>query len=96
MLLAAVGSALPLALFYIALVRAPAAEVSAWFFLVPVVGVLTAWPLLGRDADRPPAGRDGGGVRRALAGARPEGRRAGAVGRLADTAVSIPAPARRP
>jgi drug/metabolite transporter (DMT)-like permease len=21
--------------------------VSAWFFLVPVVGVLTAWPLLG-------------------------------------------------
>ena len=46
-LLAAVGSALPLALFYLALVRAPAAEVSAWFFLVPVVGVLTAWPLLG-------------------------------------------------
>jgi drug/metabolite transporter (DMT)-like permease len=45
--LAAVGSALPLALFYIALVQAPAAEVSAWFFLVPVVGVLTAWPLLG-------------------------------------------------
>jgi len=46
-LLAAVGSALPLALFYLALVRAPAAEVSAWFFLVPVVGVLMAWPLLG-------------------------------------------------
>jgi probable blue pigment (indigoidine) exporter len=45
--LAAVGSALPLALFYVALTRAPAAEVSAWFFLVPVVGVLTAWPLLG-------------------------------------------------
>jgi len=21
--------------------------VSAWFFLVPVIGVLTAWPLLG-------------------------------------------------
>jgi probable blue pigment (indigoidine) exporter len=46
-LLAAVGSALPLALFYLALMRAPAAELSAWFFLVPVVGVLTAWPLLG-------------------------------------------------
>jgi probable blue pigment (indigoidine) exporter len=46
-LLAGVGSALPLALFYLALVRAPAAEVSAWFFLVPVVGVLMAWPLLG-------------------------------------------------
>jgi len=46
-LLAAVGSALPLALFYTALIQAPAAEVSAWFFLVPVVGVLTAWPLLG-------------------------------------------------
>lgn len=47
LLLAAAGSALPLALFYLALARAPAAEVSAWFFLVPAVGVLTAWPLLG-------------------------------------------------
>jgi drug/metabolite transporter (DMT)-like permease len=46
-LLAVVGSAVPLALFYVALQRAPAAEVSAWFVLVPVVGVLTAWPLLG-------------------------------------------------
>ena len=46
-LLAVIGSALPFALFYVALARAPAAEVSAWFFLVPVVGVLTAWPLLG-------------------------------------------------
>jgi len=46
-LLAVVGSAVPFALFYLALARAPAAEVSAWFFLVPVVGVLTAWPLLG-------------------------------------------------
>lgn len=45
--LAAAGSAAPLALFYTALVRAPAGEVSAWFFLVPVVGLLTAWPLLG-------------------------------------------------
>ena len=45
--LAIVGSAPPLAFFYLALARAPAAEVSAWFFLVPVVGVLTAWPFLG-------------------------------------------------
>jgi probable blue pigment (indigoidine) exporter len=45
--LAVAGSAAPLALFYLALAKAPAAEVSAWFFLVPVVGVLTAWPLLG-------------------------------------------------
>jgi drug/metabolite transporter (DMT)-like permease len=45
--LALVGSAIPLVLFYVALTRAPAGEVSAWFFLVPVVGVLSAWPLLG-------------------------------------------------
>lgn len=47
LVLAAAGSALPLALFYTALIGAPAGVVSAWFFLVPVVGVLTAWPLLG-------------------------------------------------
>jgi drug/metabolite transporter (DMT)-like permease len=47
--LALVGSAAPAALFYLALVRAPAAEVSAWFFLVPVVGVGSAWPLLGEQ-----------------------------------------------
>lgn len=45
--LAVLGSALPLACFYLALARAPAGTVSAWFFLVPVVGVLSAWPLLG-------------------------------------------------
>jgi drug/metabolite transporter (DMT)-like permease len=45
--LAVVGSAAPLALFYLALVRAPASEVSAWFFLIPVIGVLSAWPFLG-------------------------------------------------
>jgi drug/metabolite transporter (DMT)-like permease len=45
--LAAIGSAAPLGLFYRSLTRAPAAEVSAWFFLVPVVGVLLSWPLLG-------------------------------------------------
>lgn len=48
-LLAVVGSAIPFGLFYLALTRAPAAEVSAWFFLVPVIGVLTAWPLLGEE-----------------------------------------------
>jgi len=41
------GSAAPLALFYLALARAPASEVSAWFFLIPAIGVLSAWPLLG-------------------------------------------------
>jgi len=51
--LALAGSAAPAALFYLALARAPAAEVSAWFCLVPVVGVATAWPLLGEQ----PGGR---------------------------------------
>lgn len=46
-LIALVGNAIPFALFYVALGRGDAAKVSAWFFLVPVVGVLTAWPLLG-------------------------------------------------
>ena len=45
-LVAVVGSAVPLALFYRALTMAPASTVSAWFFLVPVIGVATAWPLL--------------------------------------------------
>lgn len=49
LLLAVVGSAVPFALFYVALTHAPAAEVSAWFFLVPVIGVLSAWPLLGEE-----------------------------------------------
>ena len=47
LVLALAGSAAPLALFYTALARAPAAEVSAWFFLIPVIGVLSAWPALG-------------------------------------------------
>jgi drug/metabolite transporter (DMT)-like permease len=51
--LAVVGSAAPLALFYMALARAPASEVSAWFFLIPVIGVLSAWPFLGET----PSGR---------------------------------------
>jgi drug/metabolite transporter (DMT)-like permease len=45
--LALVGSAGPLACFYLALALAPAARVSAFFFLVPIVGVITVWPLLG-------------------------------------------------
>lgn len=48
---ALVGAALPLALFYLALVHAPAGEVSAWFFLVPVVGVVGAWLFLGETPD---------------------------------------------
>ena len=51
LLIALVGSAIPFALFYIALGRAPAGTVSAWFFLVPVIGVFTAWPLLGEVPD---------------------------------------------
>jgi probable blue pigment (indigoidine) exporter len=47
MTIALVGSAIPFALFYVALGRGDAGRVSAWFFLVPVIGVLTAWPLLG-------------------------------------------------
>ncbi len=50
---ALVGSAAPLGLFYAALRTGAAGELSAMFFLVPVVGVLTAWPLLG---ERPHAG----------------------------------------
>lgn len=46
-LVAVVGSAAPLAMFYLALVSGAAGEVSAWFFMVPIVGVLTAWPVLG-------------------------------------------------
>jgi len=46
-LVALVGNAVPFALFYVALGRGEAGKVSAWFFLVPVIGVLTAWPLLG-------------------------------------------------
>lgn len=46
-LTAVIGAALPLGLFYMALRHAPAGEVSAWFLLVPVIGVLSAWMLLG-------------------------------------------------
>jgi probable blue pigment (indigoidine) exporter len=45
--IAVVGSALPFAFFYLALARGGASTVSSWFLLVPVVGVLTAWPALG-------------------------------------------------
>ncbi len=46
---AIVGGAIPFALFYLALARAPATQVSTWFFLIPVVGVLSAWLLLGEQ-----------------------------------------------
>lgn len=45
--IAVVGTTLPFAFFYLALMHGGAATVSAWFLLVPIVGVLTAWPLLG-------------------------------------------------
>jgi len=78
--LAAVGSALPLAMFYVALIVGRAGEVSAWFFLVPVVGVLSAWPLLG---ETPPAtllaGMLGVSVGLWLVLARPRGGRVGTI-----------------
>jgi drug/metabolite transporter (DMT)-like permease len=42
-------SAFPTALFYFALRVGAASEISALFFLVPVIGVATAWPLLGEQ-----------------------------------------------
>jgi drug/metabolite transporter (DMT)-like permease len=82
--LALVGSALPFALFYLALARAPAAEVSAWFFLVPVIGVLSAWPLLGEQ----PTARLAGGMVGVCAGLWLVlgGGRGSAGGRLVDSA----------
>ncbi len=49
LLLGILGSAVPTALFYFALRTGAASEVSAWFFLVPILGVFTAWPLLGEQ-----------------------------------------------
>jgi probable blue pigment (indigoidine) exporter len=81
--LALVGSALPTACFYLALQRAPAAEVSAWFCLVPVVGVLSAWPALGEQ----PGPRLAAALVAVVGGLwlvlRPGGGRPDAVGRLA-------------
>lgn len=45
--IAVVGTTLPFAFLYIALTFGGASVVASWFLLVPVVGVLTAWPLLG-------------------------------------------------
>lgn len=82
--LAVLGSAAPLALFYMALARAPAAEVSAWFFLVPVVGVASAWPLLGET----PTGRLLAGLVAVSAGLwLMMGRRVRGGGRLVDSAA---------
>jgi drug/metabolite transporter (DMT)-like permease len=84
--LALVGSALPTACFYLALARAPAAEVSAWFCLVPVVGVASAWPALGeRPGPRLLAGLAAvvAGLWLVLRPPRRAGGPRGAVGRLA-------------
>lgn len=96
-LLAVVGSAVPFALFYLALVRAPAAEVSAWFFLVPVIGVATAWPLLGEQPTvRLLVGVAGVGLGLWLVmGVRRARREGGLVGKLDPAAVSTSPPARR-
>lgn len=53
LLVAVIGSATPTALFYSALRRGQASELSALFFLVPVIGVATAWPLLGETVTLP-------------------------------------------
>ena len=93
--LALVGSAAPLACFYIALALAPAARVSAFFFMVPIVGVVTVWPLTGES---PGPGLVVGlvavsaGLRLLLARAGPQ---PGAVGRLAPAVVTSP-PSPRP
>ena len=46
---AVLGSAVPLVLFYAAVRAAPVGELSAWFFLVPVIAVIAAWPALGEE-----------------------------------------------
>jgi drug/metabolite transporter (DMT)-like permease len=82
--LAIFGSAAPLGLFYLALAQGPAAEISAWFFLVPVVGVLSAWPLLGEE----PTMRLWAGLAAVSIGLwMVLGARASRVGRLVDSAA---------
>ena len=85
-----------LGLFYHALAIAPAAEVSTWFFLVPVIGVASAWPLLGEVPQaRLLIGLAGVSVGLWLvmsARAAREGR----IGRLGRASVTATAPARRP
>ena len=53
LLLGVIGSAVPTALFYYALRAGAASEISAWFFLVPIIGVASAWPLLGEGLTLP-------------------------------------------
>ena len=76
--------------------RAPASEVSAWFFLIPVIGVLSAWPLLGETPSARPGRSAWWGCRSGLwlvlGGRGPE---RGAVGRLPGATVSTPMTARR-
>ena len=94
--IAIVGGAIPFALFYLALARAPATQVSTWFFLIPVVGVLSAWLLLGEQPTLRLVVGLGGGVGGAVAGAGDAGSAGGAVGRLDATTVSQPTHAHRP
>ena len=74
----------------------PPTQVSTWFFLIPVVGVLSAWLLLG---ERPTLRLVIGlvavsvGLWLVLAARAPQ---EGAVGRLDATTVSLPTPARLP
>jgi probable blue pigment (indigoidine) exporter len=84
--LALIGAAAPTACFYLALARAPAGQVSAWFCLVPLVGVASAWPALGeRPGPRLLVGLLAvvAGLWLVLAPGRGAGRAHGAVGRLA-------------
>ena len=67
--LGVVCSALPTALFYFALRIGVASELSAWFFLVPIIGVATAWPLLGEAVTVPLGHWAFGRLGRALVGA---------------------------
>ena len=45
--LAVTGCIIPFAAYYTALTKGAATSVSSWILLVPVLGVLTSWPLLG-------------------------------------------------
>jgi O-acetylserine/cysteine efflux transporter len=47
--LVVVGTIIPFAAYYSALTRGAATSVSSWILLVPVIGVLTSWPLLGEE-----------------------------------------------
>ncbi len=68
LVLGLVGSAIPFALFYIALGRGEAGKVSAWFFLVPVIGGAHRMATARRDTGAAAVDRAGAGVWGALDG----------------------------